>query len=221
MTTNTAQTIIGAKDFNGKVRLAQGAKAYSIAIECADDGTPDSSKSGEINRSGGTLHLQYSNAQPVSMCQNILVFSHTSVNSVAVGAMGTNSSRGLYFYTSGSAPIYGSQAWSNISDIRRKDIVTHVNGNVEDIANAPVFDFTWKGDTSLLVMLGTSAQYWQNIFPHAITDFGGTLTMDYGATALAAAVITARRVQNHEDRIRDLENENRELREEIRLLKAA
>ena len=215
------QTITGNKTlYNTIVTSNFGAKFESICIACDTTGFVGT-HSGEINRFSGTLHLQHDTAQPISMCQNTLVFSMTTVNTVTVGAMGTNSNRGLYFYTSGNAPIWGSQAWSNISDIRRKDIVTLVNGNVEDIANAPVFDFTWKGDTSLRVMLGTSAQYWQNIFPHAITDFGGTLTMDYGSTALAAAVITARKVLTHEEQIAALNRRIGELESEIKQLKAA
>jgi cell division protein FtsB len=47
------------------------------------------------------------------------------------------------------------------------------------------------------------------------------LAMDYGAIALASAVMVARKVQNHEDRILELERENEQLRNEIKQLKAA
>ena len=71
-------------------------------------------------------------------------------------------------------------------------------------------------------MLGSSAQYWQNVFQYAV-EIGpeNYLYMDYSSVALASAVMVARKVQNHEDRILKLERENEQLRNEIKQLKAA
>ena len=105
---------------------------------------------------------------------------------------------------------YGS--WRGASDIRKKNVVSFVNVGIEQIAKMPVFNFTWK-DGKQGTYLGTSAQEIQKIFPAAVSTMkDGYLAMDYGATALAAAVLTARKVVNHEERIRQLENENKELR---------
>jgi hypothetical protein len=105
---------------------------------------------------------------------------------------------------------YGS--WRGASDIRKKNVVGFVNVDIEQIAKMPVFNFTWK-EGKQGTYLGTSAQEIQKIFPTAVSTMkDGYLAMDYGATALAAAVLTARKVVNHEERIRQLERENEKLR---------
>lgn len=107
------------------------------------------------------------------------------------------------------------------SDIRLKEIDKYYTSTtVEEISKAPVFDFLWKEDKKKRLELGTSAQYWKDVFPNAVSQMkDGYLAMDYGATALAASVITARKVVNHEARIRLLEVENEALRNEIEQLK--
>lgn len=109
------------------------------------------------------------------------------------------------------------------SDIRKKDVVNYVTTNkIEDIAKIPIFNFTWKKREKKTLHLGTSAQYIREVFPNAVTQFSdGYFGLDYGATALAAAVITARKVVDHELRIKQLEQENAILRKEIEELKAA
>ena len=99
--------------------------------------------------------------------------------------------------------------------------MSDVEGSVEDIANAPIFNFEWKNAEVHSVLLGSSAQYWKDHLPHAVTTApNGYLSMDYSAIALAAAVVTARKVVDHEKRIAALERENEELRAEIVNLKA-
>lgn len=164
-----------------------------------------------------------------------LVFGNTaSVNNVTCDVIATSSSHGIYIKT-GTAPNYVDGTWTSASDIRLKDIISNVGASIEQIASAPVFNYRWKaGGTQ--VMLGTSAQYWRNVFQFGVTEGPNTyLFMDYGATALAAAVITARTVQNHEQRIAALEAlsdrqgkeivslraENERLINEINELKAA
>jgi hypothetical protein len=99
-----------------------------------------------------------------------------------------------------------------LSDIRKKNVVSFVDVDIEQIAKMPVFNFTWK-EGKQGTYLGTSAQEIQKLFPAAVSTMkDGYLAMDYGATALAAAVLTARKVVNHEERIRQLETENEKLR---------
>lgn len=107
------------------------------------------------------------------------------------------------------------------SDMRLKHIHSYANASIDQIAGAPVFNFVFT-ESPQYIHLGTSAQYWQTIFPCGVNTMPDTyLAMDYGATALAAAVITARKVQSHEQRIAALEAENERLRNEINELKAA
>ena len=108
------------------------------------------------------------------------------------------------------------------SDIRLKNIVNYVECKIDSIARAPIFDFTWKDKPQKGTHLGSSAQYWQNHFGSAITTSSdGYLAMDYGAVALASAVITARKVVDHELRVKQLEERIAELENEIKELKAA
>ena len=133
-------------------------------------------------------------------------------------------SNGRYFtITVGSAShAVIDYAWVVSSDIRRKDVIMNAGASIEQIADAPIFYYRLKGSPETTLALGSSAQYWQQVFPNAISENpDGFLSMDYSAIALASAVITARTVQNHEDRILELERENIKLRKEIELLKAA
>lgn len=109
------------------------------------------------------------------------------------------------------------------SDMRKKNVVRFIdNLSVDSIALAPIFDFTWKESKDNLQHVGTSAQYWQNVLPNSVVDMGEFgLSLDYNAITIASAVITARKVVDHERRIKELEKENERLRTEIEQLKAA
>lgn len=153
---------------------------------------------------------------------NLVLGNESSAGTVACTTIETLSSRGLYLKSATGLPIYASGAYSNQSDIRLKNIAEDVVGDVKSVADAPIFSFTWKDAEIRLPMLGTSAQYWQQYLPTAVMEApNGFLSLDYGATALAAAVITARKVMDHERRIKELEDENKMLRNEINKLKAA
>jgi hypothetical protein len=109
---------------------------------------------------------------------------------------------------------YGT--WRGASDIRKKNVVSKVDVDVAQIAELPIFNFTWKNSTDKDTYLGTSAQEVKKLFPSAVSVMSdGMLGMAYGETALAAAVMTARKVVDHEARIKQLERENEELRKEL------
>lgn len=230
VTITGSQSITGAKTFTslltatGNAYLSKGCKFASVCIECDSSGNYSSSRTGEINRYNGTLHLQYdSGTANVTMCRQGFIFSASTDGGGNNLSVITTNNRSLRIEL-GSASInpYISKPWNEGSDIRRKDIIANVSASIESIADAPIFNFRYKGDLAECVNLGTSAQYWRNVFPCGVTEMGdGYLAMSYGSIALAAAVVTARKVQNHEDRIKELEAENRELRKEIELLKAA
>lgn len=127
----------------------------------------------------------------------------------------------LNFLDVHAAGLYLNGSPYSGSDMRKKNVEKNLNFGVEEVARAPIFDFTWRNGSDKLVHVGSSAQYWQPLLPHAVLDFyDDGLALDYGATALAAAVMTARKVVDHEERIKALEAENKQLREEIVKLKA-
>ena len=98
------------------------------------------------------------------------------------------------------------------SDIRYKNVIDDIHLDIEDIAAAPKFTYTNKGDQSGKVLPGTSAQYWQDILPESVmADENGRLYMMYGNAALIAAISAA-------EEIVALKNEITELKQQIAAL---
>ena len=210
----------GSSEITGSLILAQG-------------GNADLGSSAKRWRYvyGLTVTTNSLNTQSITASGNASISGTLAVSGVVTFSSRLQFNGGGYMYGEAS----GSTKWirfvstymtlngTNISsDMRLKNIINYTNAGIEQIADAPIFNFYFKNDIPSNVHLGTSAQYWKNIFPCAvITTPDGYLSMDYGASALAAAVITARKVQNHEDRILKLERENEQLRNEIKQLKAA
>ena len=46
--------------------------------------------------------------------------------------------------------------------MRLKTVISPVTTSLDDIADAPIFKFTWQDDDKLYI--GTSAQYWNQIY---------------------------------------------------------
>lgn len=100
------------------------------------------------------------------------------------------------------------------SDARLKSICGDIRLSLDAIANAPAVRFKWKDSGKAAV--GTIAQYFDKILPEVVSRRDdGMLTMDYGVSALVSAIVIARKVRNHEERIQHLEAENRRLRKEL------
>ena len=106
------------------------------------------------------------------------------------------------------------------SDERLKDVQGDINVSIDVLANAPSKLFEWKGNKALGAQVGTIAQYWQRALPQVVHDRGdGYLSMQYDVAALIGVISVAKRVQNHEERIKELERENEALREQLKELK--
>ena len=116
----------------------------------------------------------------------------------------------------GNAIIAGDT--SSGSDIRFKDIIKDKTLNIEDIAKAPLFTFKWNDRDDDTVHLGSSAQYWENVCPWLVTgdDFK---SLNYATLGVAMGISLAKKAVNHEERIKALEKENKQLKEEIRRMK--
>ena len=120
--------------------------------------------------------------------------------------------------------LYSTGAVTALSDVRRKKIASRVNLNIEQVAQMPDIRFTWNDRDDDRMHVGTIAQEWQRILPEVVTDANDTehtLSMDYGVAALIASICVARKVVDHERRIKRLEQENLELRNELNRLKIA
>ena len=148
-----------------------------------------------------------------------IYFQHTA-SGVPEISIGTKSNdQNLYLK---GINLYFNSSIINSSDMRLKDVDELVDGDIESIARAPIFYYRWKKTPEFGLHLGSSAQYWQNVFSCAVIKDGeGYLGLDYSATALASAVITARKVLDHEGEIKALRKRIGELEQEIETLKAA
>lgn len=108
------------------------------------------------------------------------------------------------------------------SDLRKKNVLNSIIVPLDVMANADLFDYTFKTDEKCKVRAGTSAQYW-NAFLSQVTDTDneGFFTMSYDVLATTCVLSMAKHFQrfliedfnNHETRIEFLERENKELKD--------
>ena len=102
--------------------------------------------------------------------------------------------------------VYSKTYVTALSDARHKNVIGDTGLTVEQIAEAPAIRFTWKDRDNQNVFAGSIAQYWQKVLPEVVqSQADGTLSLDYQVTALMAAIVTARKVEDHESRLRRLE----------------
>jgi hypothetical protein len=111
----------------------------------------------------------------------------------------------------------------NSSDARLKDIEDYdVDISAEAVALAPAVHYHWKNRKDKTAMVGSIAQYWQNLIPEAVSaDDKGFLSMQYDVIALISVISIAKRTVEHERRIAELESENAQLRLELNSIKEA
>ena len=108
-----------------------------------------------------------------------------------------------------------------LSDIRHKTVIKDAAVSVEDIARMPAVMYQWNdGREDKELHVGSIAQNWQAVLPEVVlkaNDKEGTLSMQYGVAALVSSIIIARKVVSHEKRIKQLEKENKELKERLKI----
>ena len=146
---------------------------------------------------------------------NLTVFYIDKSGNFGMGSPSTGNRLHVY------GNIYATGAITALSDARKKDITGEAGVTVEQIAHAPAVQFLWKDEERRKdgQQVGTLAQYWQTVLPEVVMDKGGELSMQYGVAALVSAIVTARKVVDHERRIHELEKENDRLKEEISQLR--
>lgn len=108
------------------------------------------------------------------------------------------------------------------SDLRKKNVLNSIIVPLDVMANADLFDYTFKTEEKGKVRAGTSAQYWNAFLPQVTdTDYEGFFTMSYDVLATTCVLSIAKHFQrfliedfnNHETRIEFLERENKGLKD--------
>ena len=164
------------------------------------------------------------NATTITASSNVSVGGTLSVTgtSTLTGHVGIGTSPHDKYVLRANGEVYVSTGLTShgyvtaLSDIRHKDIQGDVKLTVSDVANAPAVKFLWKDRRQEGLQVGSIAQYWQKVLPEAIVEAAdGELTMSYGVIALLASIATARKVEDHERRIAELERENKLLKKQL------
>ena len=135
-----------------------------------------------------------------------IVLSVTATGNVGIGTTGPSYKLDVY------GDIRATGAITALSDMRDKIVMDEARIGIEKIAQAPSFVYNWKDpqkhDYDLHV--GSSAQYWKAVLPEVVLeakDKKGTLSMQYGVAALVSAITIARKVVDHEQRIKKIEQQ--------------
>ena len=138
-------------------------------------------------------------------------YQRDSVDYLYVGAGSANSLR-----IDSTGNVLAPGAVTMYSDIRKKDVLEDVMLPLEMIAEAPLFSYTYKGDKSRTLHIGTSAQYWQDV-PGIVRTDGedGYLTMDYNSLLSASVFSLAKYTMRHETEIERLKRENESMKKRI------
>ena len=114
--------------------------------------------------------------------------------------------------SNGNTEVYN---FVNRSDIRDKDVVRNMEYDMSIFTKAPLFSFMWKEGSDRRVRIGTSAQYWMDYIPEVVSEItkydkhgrllDEHLSLDYITLCYAGVVTIARKVSDHETRIKELE----------------
>jgi|GEM_PF-2309682 hypothetical protein len=110
------------------------------------------------------------------------------------------------------------------SDLRKKNVLNSIIVPLDVMANADLFDYTFKTDEKGKVRAGTSAQYWNVFLPQVTdTDNEGFFTMSYDVLATTCVLSMAKHFQRflmedfgrHGTEIERLKRENEELKNRV------
>ena len=165
---------------------------------------------GDLTVNGGDLTVNEPNASGASA----IWFQS---GGTTYGNLRVKASNGeFYFYngttSDGQSSVCVNAGWfyaygqvTALSDERKKNVVGEIKLTIEQIAQARAVEFYWKDKRDKDLHVGSIAQDWQKILPQAVFEKDGELSMDYSVIALMCGITIARKVEDHETRLRRLE----------------
>ena len=184
---------------------------FSNYHSCAWDGNGDIGGLGNYTNGDLTLSSLRSGMYLRLVATNSSIAFITTGNS---GSIAASIDQDGNFLATGGITMY--------SDLRKKNVLNSIIVPLDVMANADLFDYTFKTDEKCKVRAGTSAQYWNVFLPQVTdTDNEGFFTMSYDVLATTCVLSMAKHFQrfliedfnNHETRIEFLERENKELKD--------
>lgn len=121
------------------------------------------------------------------------------------------------FYSTGEISANGLYT---SSDIRFKNKAEDVILDIDTIANAPMFKFTWNNKEDGKMHIGSSAQYWKEYASELVSvDKDDFHRLDYATLGVLMGVTLGKKAKNHEERIKELELKVESLEAENRRLR--
>lgn len=191
----------------GSVNLTQPIKLENKNGNAVLDSDGKFSISGDVSI-GGTLTLR-----DVRMSDAI---------AIRMG-VGTTISEDYALSVGGDVSVSGyvmTEGVSMYSQRSLKDVVDEEGLSLEELATIKPTRFTWKDGRDEKVHIGGIADDVQKVLPEAVRETPeGILTMDYPVASFAVASSLVKPVTDHEERIAELERENKRLREELEMIK--
>ena len=135
-----------------------------------------------------------------------LALGQGSANSCTIDASGN-------FLSVGGITQYSQRSLKNIVDERGLSL--------EELSVIKPTRYTWKDKRDESIHIGGIADDVMKVLPEVVIKTNDNiLTMDYGNAGFAIAASLIKPVVDHEERIRRLERENRELKEQVKRLSA-
>ena len=132
-------------------------------------------------------------------------------------------------YVAGTLRVAGTITYGSLaqgSDVRKKNIINNTMLLIDDIANAPLFTYTYKdNEQDKRIHSGTSAQYWEGVNSGLFTTImqDGSYGLMSSELSLCAAISIAKQFRDYKEKtdkkIEDLQNQINELKELINTLK--
>jgi hypothetical protein len=212
--------VTGASTFTGKTTHNGGIGATSGTFSSTLSVTSTSTFTGKTTHNGGIGSTSGSFSSTLSVTS-----TSTLVGGATIGkSTADNGTYKLYVngssYTSGNFLSGGGITMYSMRKL--KDIIDEKGLTLDELSIIKPTRFTWKDKRDNKIHIGGIADDVMKVLPEVVykTD-DDVLTMDYGNAAFAVASSLIKPVVDHEKRIAMLEEENKELRNEIERLKSA